>query len=153
MKLSELIVLLAEDQEDDVFLFKRAIARAVSKHTLRVVSDGTDVIAYLRGDGEFADRSRYPFPNVLLLDIKMPRLSGLEVLDWLNQHEECSIIPTIIFTSSEQPQDIRRAYLRGANAYFTKPVAFDELQELMTVMFSYWCRAHVPTPPPSHKCQ
>lgn len=153
MLLKELIVLLAEDQDDDVALFTRAITRVVGRHTIRVVPDGAAAISYLRGEGLYGDRAAYPFPNVLLLDIKMPRVSGLDVLRWLHDHPDCSIIPSIVFTSSEQPQDIKEAYVLGANAYFCKPVVFDELQELLGLVFQYWFKSHVPEPPPEKVCR
>lgn len=153
MKITELIVLLAEDQEDDVELFQRAIKKAVGQVTLRVVSNGEEAINYLRGEGVYSDRKQYPFPNVLLLDIKMPKVTGLDILQWLDQHPHCNVIPTVMFTSSQQPQDIKRAYELGANAFFTKPLAFDEWGELMSLIFHYWCRAHIPEIPPQSMCR
>ena len=153
MKLNQLVVLVAEDQEDDVLLFKRAIAKAVGEHKIHIVADGEDAIRYLRGEGIYGDRSIYPFPNVLLLDIKMSKVSGLEVLEWLDQHPHCNVIPTVIFTSSQQAQDVKRAYELGTNAYFTKPVAFDEWVDLMKAIFGYWCRAHIPDIPPQSNCR
>ena len=153
MKLKELIVLLAEDQEDDVFLFRRAIAQVVINHKLQVVHNGDEAIKYLRGSDAFADRAKFPFPNVILLDIKMPKVTGLEVLEWLHQHPHCAVIPTVMFTSSDQPQDVKRAFEMGANAFFTKPLAAQEWVELMGLIFHYWSRSHVPDVPPQHLCK
>ena len=153
MKLNKLIILVAEDDENDVALLRRAISKVVHSHKIQVVSDGEQAIDYLRGEGVYSDRESFPFPNILILDIKMPRKSGLEVLEWLNQHPQCGIIPSVIFSSSDQPQDISRAYNNRANAYFIKPLSFNEWVELMEVIFGYWCRSHVPEPPPRKKCE
>ena len=153
MKLQDLTVLLADDQEDDVLLLKRAISKAVGDCRIQVVDNGDEAINYLKGKGQYGDRKNFPFPNVMILDLKMPRVGGLEVLEWLDQHPHCSVIPTVVFTSSAQPQDIKRAYELGTNAYFTKPLTFDDSVSVMAAIFNYWCLAHVPEPPPQNICQ
>ncbi|MFN7140838.1 MAG: response regulator [Limisphaerales bacterium] len=152
MKISKLNVLLAEDSEDDVLMFKRALGRCGIVYTLYVASDGREAIDYLRGEGKFADRGVYPFPTLLILDIKMPRLSGMDVLQWLHDHEECSVIPTIVLSSSALSADIKKAYRLAANAYFTKPNSPEELCDMVKLILSYWKLAHVPDPPQTSKC-
>ncbi len=153
MKLRTLTILHAEDDPNDVLLLKRAIARTGVEHRIFFVKNGEEALDYLRGKGPFADRSLYPFPTILIIDLKMPLKDGLEVLQWLNDHEECGIIPTIVLTSSSQPDDIRKCYNLGANAYFTKPNELEEWNEFCRVLLSYWRFAHVPDPPPTHVCR
>ena len=95
---------------------------------VQIVTDGEQVISYLRGEGSFADRQQFPFPGVIFLDIKMPRLGGFGVLEWVHKHPECHVIPTMMFSSSSHPDDVKRAYQLGANAYLVKPATISELE-------------------------
>jgi CheY-like chemotaxis protein len=97
-----------------------------------------EAIAYLNGEGIYADRARYPFPEVLLLDLKMPRMTGLELLAWIRDHPDFRIIPTIIMTSSRLDLDIEKAYNLGANTYMIKPSSFDELGRMVRAAHEYW---------------
>jgi CheY-like chemotaxis protein len=153
MKLKFLKILIAEDDENDRFLLGRAIAKTGVQHQIHMVSDGREAIAYLRGDGVYADRRAYPFPNVLILDLKMPICSGFDVLEWLLAHEDCSVIPTLVLSSSAEPQDVKRCYTLLANAYFTKPPTIEESTRLMARIFDFWFAANVPEPPPQHACR
>lgn len=153
MKPQKLDMLLAEDDENDILLFRRTLEKVAGIHTLRVVSDGEEAIAYLRGDGKFADREEYPFPNMLILDMKMPRKTGLDVLKWLNAHEDCSIIPAMILSSSALDQDIRETYRHNGNAYFTKPSGLEEWESLLSVILEFWSRCEVPDPPAEKECR
>lgn len=131
-------VLIAEDNPNDVELLRLALKKAGVEHPLRIVGDGQEAVDYLAGRGKFADRSAYPFPDVILLDIKMPKMSGLEVLQWVKAHPECAVIPTVIFTASSQESDIKDAYQLGANGYLVKPSTFDELVRRIKLMFEFW---------------
>lgn len=153
MKLNRLIILVAEDDENDRFLLQRAIARTGVQHEIHMVCNGEEAIQYLKATGEYADRTKYPFPNVLILDLKMPVRSGFDLLQWLHDHEQCADIPAIVFTSSALPEDIRRSYILAANSYFTKPSNLDDLIRVLKLIFDYWYEAHVPDPPPQHLCQ
>jgi CheY-like chemotaxis protein len=142
-------ILVAEDDENDVLFLTRALRRIPIENPLQICSDGEQVIKYLKGEPPFSDRVTYPFPVVLFLDIKMPKVSGLEVLRWLNEHPDCSVIPTIVFTSSRLESDVRMAYKLGANSYIVKTPSFDELQKLIKVVCEYWGRCERP-PLPTH---
>jgi CheY-like chemotaxis protein len=100
----------------------------------------------LNGDGMYADRAKYPFPEVLLLDLKMPRMSGMELLAWIAEHPDFRVIPTIIMTSSRQELDIESAYKLGANTYMTKPISFDELAQMVKLTHEYWAISAKPKP-------
>ena len=149
-KMQRMTVVIAEDGEDDIALLERALEAIACEHTIKVVRDGQEAIDYLRGSGKYEDRENYPFPDVMLLDLKMPRVSGLEVLQWLNKHPECSVLPAIVFSASARDADIKRAYDLGASAYFVKPIAFDELKEILFCTFKFWGKCTKPQLPP--KC-
>ena len=126
-----LTILIAEDSEDDAFFLERAFRKIGLKNPVQILTDGAAVMDYLKAEGKFKDRSEYPFPSVLFLDIKMPRVSGFEVLHWLKENEQCKIIPTMVFSSSEQPEDIERAYQLGVNAYIVKPNKAEDLEVIL----------------------
>ena len=108
------------------------------------VHDGEELIEYLKGGGPFAERARYPKPDLLLLDLKMPRVDGLQVLDWLAQHAEYAGLPRVMLSGSGLEQDVQEAYRRGANTYFTKPSEFDHFQKLVRVTIDYWTMSERP---------
>src|SRR6185295_10702187 len=125
MDIQSFTVLLVEDDLNDIFLVKRAFKLARVKNPLQVVTDGQEAVAYLKGDGKYADRDMYPLPKLMVMDIKMPRRSGFEVLDWVKHNSGIlKRIPIVIVSSSEDPGDINRAYELGANAYMVKPVDY-----------------------------
>ena len=133
------IILLADDEPNDVFLMKRAFNRAGTGSLLQVVADGEEVIAYLNGESPWDDRSAFPLPSLILLDLKMPRRNGLEVLGWIRaQRPEIRRLPVIILTSSRQSADINSAYDLGANSYLVKPVNFEKLVDLVKALEQYW---------------
>jgi CheY-like chemotaxis protein len=132
------LVLLVEDDPNDVLLIQRAWRKSNIAAPLQVVADGEAATHYLSGGGEFADRQRYPLPMLVLLDLKLPRKSGFEVLAWLRQQPILRRLPVVILTSSSEPEDINRAYELGANSYLVKPVQFETLQEMMQTVHLYW---------------
>jgi len=134
----ECIILLAEDDENDVLLVQRAFQKSNIANPLHVVRDGEEAVAYLSGKLQYADRNRYPLPVLLLMDLKMPRRSGLEVLAWLRQQPGLKRLPVVVLTSSNQSPDINRAYDLGANSYLVKPAGFDSLVELVKNLDMYW---------------
>ena len=115
------VVLLAEDNEDDRFLSSRTIAKA-GVETVRHVPDGRQAIDYLAGHGVYADRALHPLPDILLLDLKMPRHTGHEVLEWLRRHPHLDAIRVYVLTSSDEPSDRRRVQSAGARGYIVKPL-------------------------------
>ena len=125
-------VLYAEDEENDAFLMQRAFLKACVSNPLQIVSDGDAAIQYLSGTGEFSDRTKYPPPCLLLLDLNMPRQSGLEVLKWVRSQPSLQSMPIVILTSSSQDRDIGSAYSLGANGYLVKPPSSEKLIDLVT---------------------
>lgn len=124
-------MLYAEDDENDAFFMQRAFRRLKRPETLRVVPNGREGIDYLRGAGAYADRARHPLPQLVILDVKMPELSGLEVLAWLRDRADLTSLPIVIFTSSTQASDLEVARKLRANAYIVKPSNAELLPELL----------------------
>ena len=131
-------ILAIEDNDDDVALISRAFRKAAIVNPLRFVSDGEQAIDYLKGEGQFSDRQRSPLPSLILLDLKLPRKSGLEVLAWIREQPVLRRIPVVVLTSSKQSSDLERAYDLGVNSYLVKPVAFDDLLEMIKALKLYW---------------
>ena len=132
-------VLLVEDDLNDIFLVKRAFKLARVKNPLQVVTDGQEAVSYLKGEGKYADREQFPLPKLMVMDIKMPRRSGFEVLEWIKGNPgPLKRIPIVIVSSSEDPADINRAYELGANAYMVKPVDYRAVEHLFEAITQYW---------------
>ena len=131
-------ILLVEDNPDDVVLIRRAFQKAGIGNPIVDLDHGDDAVAYLDGTGTYSDRHRYPLPALMLLDLKLPRRSGLEVLAWVRQHEGLKRLPVVVLTSSRDEGDINQAYDLGANSYLVKPVAFDDLLRLVRSVEGYW---------------
>src|SRR3954454_4421170 len=132
------VILLAEDREDDVLLICRAFESAGARFHIQVTRDGEEAILYLRGDGKFANRALYPIPDLLLLDLKMPRMDGFDVLRWLRQHPELSALRVIVLTSSSEMRDVNQAYKLGANSFLVKPLDFEHFSETCKTIRQYW---------------
>jgi CheY-like chemotaxis protein len=137
MNSTKAVILIAEDDENDVFLIKRAFHQAQFDNPLQVVPSGEEAIAYLKGDPPFADREKYPIPALVLLDLKMPRKNGFEVLAWLREHPEFNPLPVVVLTSSQESADINRAYALGANSYLVKPANFLSLVDMINRLKEY----------------
>ena len=131
-------ILYAEDEENDAFFFKRAFSQVNISQPLQLANDGQEAINYCAGQGEYANRDEYPLPHLLILDLNMPRKSGLEVLQWVRKESDIPTIPVIIFTSSVHSADIRRAYLAGANAYLAKPSQPGDLVVIVQTIKDFW---------------
>ena len=131
-------ILLVEDNEDDVFLMKRALKGAHISNPLHSVEDGQQAIDYLAGQGPFADREKYPFPAIVFLDLKLPLKSGLEVLEWIRTQPPFENLIVLVLTSSNEPSDLKRAYSLGANSYLVKPPTAAQLLELAKAFKWYW---------------
>ena len=124
-------VLYAEDDENDVFFMERAFSKLKMRGALRVVPDGRAAVNYLEGTGAYADREKHPLPNVLLLDVKMPQMSGLEVLTWARAQPQFQSLPILLLTSSTQRTDIEYSRAQGASGYLVKPSNSENLAALV----------------------
>lgn len=131
-------VLVVEDNPDDVFFIERAFAESGTAAAIKVVEDGEQAIAYLSGRGAFANREEFPIPSLVLLDLKLPRVPGLNVLSWVRKQPTLGRMLVVILTSSREAVDINRAYELGANSYLVKPVSSEDLAELIRSVGRYW---------------
>lgn len=131
-------ILLVEDNSTDVLLLRRAFRKAGVSNPLQVAGDGDQAMAYLTGEGSYADRDRHPWPSLMLLDIKLPRQSGFEVLTWMRREPALRRVPVVMLTSSAQSADIARAYDAGANAYHVKPSDSEGFLALAEALKTYW---------------
>jgi CheY-like chemotaxis protein len=137
-------IMVVEDEENDFYLLQRALKKNNINNPIQWMRDSLEALNYLKGEGDYGDRHKFPFPEVILLDLKTPRMSGLELLGWIREHPECRVIPTIIMSSSQQDVDIARAYELGANTYFVKPTDFQSLVEMTKSIHDYWLRGTRP---------
>ena len=132
------VILLAEDDENDILLVRRAFNQANILNPLQVVRDGQQAIAYLGGEGIYADRTQFPVPTLLLLDLKMPRKNGFDVLEWIRSQPELRCLRVIVLTTSESIRDVNRAYQLGANSFLVKPADFDQFLAVIRALQGYW---------------
>lgn len=132
--------LLVEDDPNDVFFMQEAFKEAPACIRLEAVSDGWHAINYLEGLGLYGNRRKYPVPNVILLDLKMPRVDGFGFLEWLRAKgpREHRFIPVLVMSSSALPEDVERAYSLGVNSYLVKPVDWHEFKERIKTIGAYW---------------
>ncbi len=132
------LVLHVEDDPNDVLLVRRAFQKADVAAPLKSVADGLEAEDYLAGRGAYSDRAKHPLPSLILLDIKLPKKSGLEVLEWLRGQPDLRWIPVIMLTSSQNSGDVRRAYELGANAYLVKPTEISNLIGMIRALAAFW---------------
>jgi len=131
-------ILVAEDDENDVFFLRRALKRLGLPNELIVVADGQQLVDYLSAKGIYAARSAYPLPGLLLLDLKMPRKGGFEVLAWLKSRPDLAELPVVILSSSAQESDIKKARELGADGYQVKPQNSEDLVEIVRQLHARW---------------
>ena len=138
-------VLLVEDEENDVMFMEMALEKAGLMNALRVVEDGREAIDYLSGEGKFADRTRYPMPALVFLDLKLPRIMGMDVLKWIRDQPALDATVVIVLSSSQQRSDILKACSLGANSYLVKPSNPLALDEIVALVKRYWLQLNHPT--------
>ncbi len=131
-------ILLVEDNPNDSELTLRALRKNHLANNIFCVEDGADALDFIFRRGRFADRAAGAWPRVILLDVKLPKVNGLEVLKEVKSHEETRLIPVVMVTSSREDPDIKSAYELGANSYVVKPVDFESFQEAMVNVGLYW---------------
>jgi CheY-like chemotaxis protein len=143
-------ILQVEDEANEVFVLQRAFLQAGILNPIQVATDGQMAIDYLYGAGRFADRSKYPLPTLILLDLKLPRRSGREVLEWIRSQPGLNQVVVIVFTSAQYVGDVSLAYELGANSFVIKPVDFSEYVEIAKLLKGWWLR-HNQFPPLSDR--
>ncbi len=137
-------ILYVEDEEADVLLMEYALKMAQIGNPLKSVCNGAELIAYLTGAGVYADREQFPFPGLVLLDLNLPRLSGLEVLRWIREQAQFASLPVVVYSSSEHPRDQERAKNFGANDYILKASRVEEMAQRIQGVKERWLQAAEP---------
>lgn len=130
--MSQKAVLIADDDSADVVAIQRILKQARLVNPIRVARDGSEVIDYLEGRGEFSNRTEYPYPALLLLDLKMPKTSGIEVLQWIQTRRDVPNLAIIVFTAVMDFNEIRQAYQLGAHSFLMKPPLLEDLLNLLS---------------------
>jgi CheY-like chemotaxis protein len=140
---AESTILIVEDNPDDVFFMQRACKTAGFQNPLQVAMDGQEAIDYLEGTGKFADRKTFPVPCLVLLDLKLPRKTGHQVLAWIREQPKFLTLVVVALTTSREPKDINEAYRLGVNAYMVKPSSPADLADMMRSIKDFWIRQNV----------
>jgi CheY-like chemotaxis protein len=133
-----ILILMADDDEDDILLTEKALKKGKLLNSLHSVRDGEELLDYLLHRGEYTDTSTSPRPGIVLLDLNMPKKDGREALKEIKAHADLQDIPIVVFTTSKAEEDIYRSYKLGVNSFITKPVTFDSLIEVMQTLGKYW---------------
>lgn len=131
-------ILQVEDREEDVFLLRYAFKRAGIENPIQVAVDGQQAVDYLSGKDAYSDRLQFPLPQLVLLDLQLPHLTGLQVLEWIQQQPALKSLIVIVLSSSIHEGDIRRAYELGANAFLVKPSSTDTLADMSVALKHFW---------------
>jgi len=144
-------ILLIEDNEDDVTLVRRSMTTARIANPVYVVGDGDEAIAYLKGEGAYGDRSKFPMPGILLLDLKMARTSGMEVLSWCRQYLAAKDLFIVVLSHHNEIREVNRAYALGARTFLVKPASREDFINLARHFPKYWELAEAAKRGPSLK--
>jgi len=144
VKARKFTLLIVDDDEDQRFLAKRTFEGLATRYRVQLASSGDEALAYLKGEGKFADRKKFEFPSYIITDLNMNPGDGFHILEFLKNHPALSVIPVVMFSTSEDPDDIRQAYLLGASSFFVKPAGLAELKGLLRKIHDYWTECEVP---------
>lgn len=136
-------LVFAEDDATDAFLLERALRKSCGDLEVRRVGNGEELIQYLQGVGAYADRVAFPFPNVVLLDLKMPGKDGFDVLRWRQGEKHARSVPVVVFSSSSLRRDVEQAYDLGANSFMPKPSDPSRLPDLLQPLKRWWCEINL----------
>jgi CheY-like chemotaxis protein len=138
-------ILLVEDDANDIFFMRSAMKSVGLADQLHVAGDGQHAIDYLAGTGKYGDRAQFPLPDLILLDLKLPAVMGMEVLRWVREQRALDLVMVLVLTSSSLESDVRSAYRAGANSYLVKPNRPQELLHMVELIAEYWLNLNRPT--------
>jgi CheY-like chemotaxis protein len=144
MKAQKFTLLIVDDDEDARFLAQRTFESLATRYKVQLASNGDEAIAYLQGDGEFADRKKFEFPSYIVTDLQMRPGDGFTLLEFLKNNPALSVIPVVMLSSSDDPDDIRQAYLLGVSSFLVKPTKLANLKNLLRKVHDYWAECEVP---------
>lgn len=137
-------LLIVDDDDNDRFLIARAFEKLNVGYQIQPLKNGHEALAFIKGEGIYADRKTYPFPSFILTDLKMPEGDGFEILSYLQEHPEILIVPVVMLSGSSDPNDVRHAYLLGASSFIVKPPGIDGLESIVQKLHYYWSECEVP---------
>lgn len=137
-------LLIVDDEGAGRFLAQRTFEHLGTKYRVQLAANGDEALAYLKGKGKFADRKRFEFPSYILTDLHMHPGDGFDILEFLKNTPALSVIPVVMLSSSDDPDDIRQAYLLGASSFFRKPSSLSEMKTLLRKIHEYWTECEVP---------
>lgn len=137
-------ILIVDDDPDAQEMFVLAFQRVGVSSRIECVGSGSEAVEYVRGEGHFSDRQRFPYPSLLITDLKMPHGDGFSLLEQLKSTPPYRVIPTIVMSTSSDEDDIRRSYMLGASSYFVKPTGFEALERLLKLIHELWLLAELP---------
>lgn len=144
MKIQLKTILVVEDDPNDQFFIKEAFREAGVVGPIHVVDDGIEAIKYMMGEGQYADRERFAYPTFVMTDLKMPRMDGFGVLEFIKNNPAWRIIPTVVLSASNDLDDIKKSYMLGASSYHVKPQNLDKLRRQLKVLYDYWQTCELP---------
>lgn len=139
-------IMLIEDEQTDVTLIRRAFEKAGVENPIQSVENGDKALAWLEGIGEYQDRTNFPLPAFILLDLKLPGMGGLQLLKWIRSRKDLRLIPVVVLTNSADAVDVRSAYEAGANSYLLKPADRNEIYRVIDIIQQYWLEHNVSPP-------
>lgn len=137
-------ILVVDDDDNDRYFVQWAFKKAKSPAQLQFAIDGEDAIAYISGIGKYQDRGRFPLPALILLDLKMPKVTGFELLQWLKARDGLRRLPVTVLSSSPLHGDMRRAFELGANAFVVKPIPVDQIEKVSNRAMEFFCATPAP---------
>lgn len=144
VKAQKFTLLVVDDEENDRFFIERTFKKLDTHYRIHGVCCGDEAIAYIKGEGKYADRDKFQFPSYVITDLKMPNGDGFALLEFIKQNPALSIIPVVMLSASDDPDDIRQSYLLGASSYFRKLIDSQKYQEVIGKIHDYWCNCEVP---------
>jgi CheY-like chemotaxis protein len=149
MKREKLVLLIIDDDEADLVLIEAALRKNGVTDDIRCLDSGEKAIAYLNGDGEYGDRLRFPFPTLVMTDLKMPGKDGFSVLSHIKEHPHHKIIPVLVLSGSADADDVKRSYAMGASCYLKKPADHSELCRILKLFYDFWKECQIPEVDPA----
>lgn len=137
-------ILIVDDDPDAQEMLVLALQRIGVSSRVRCVNSGNEAVAYITGQGDFSDRERFPYPSLLITDLKMPEGDGFALLAQLKSTPQHRVVPTIVMSASSDDDDIKKSYMLGASSYFVKPAGFEALERLLKLLYELWLLAEIP---------
>jgi len=144
MKKYHATIMVVEDDANDQFLIEHALRKVGVTDPIQIVGDGEEAIAYMMGEGKYADRKQFAYPTFIITDLKMPRADGFAVLEFLKTNPEWRVIPTVVLSASSDLDDIKKSYMLGASSYHVKPLRPEDLRKQLEIINAYWMTCQVP---------